>query len=155
MKYSENLAKFIKGRRTNAYDRVFLYKCDDAGQPIEQWEMQYIVLGFSDDTDAVCGAHLNRIMCGYPQTWSFSGLARKVVDITDEFWAAYERDGRCVIDRAHTGWFANDTDRFTFIGNTRRCNWCGEWHTHTLKKSTQIERREVWTSEKTMVEAQS
>lgn len=153
MKYSENLAKFIKGRRTKAYDRVFLHKHDEAGNPVTSWEMRHIVLGFADDTGAICGAYLNRIMCGYPQTGSFSGLARQVVDITDEFWREYQRDGRCVIDRGHTGWFANDKDRFTVIANTRRCNWCGEWHARTFEKRTKIERQEVWAPEKSISEA--
>lgn len=144
-KYSPNLAKFINGRRTKIYDRVYLRRVDDFGHLVTQWEMQHIILGFADDTGAICGAYLNRILCGYPQTWSFSGLVKSVDDITDLFWPEYERDGRCVIDRDHTGWFQNDGDRFTVIGNTRRCNWCGEWHERTLAKRTTIERREVWT----------
>lgn len=146
-KYSENLAKFIKSQRNKLYSRVLLREHDDDGNPVTQWEMQHIIIGLCHDGD-VCGAYLNRILCGIPQTWCFLGLADQVIDITDEFWREYQRDGRCVIDRQHAGWFANDKDRFTMVGNTRRCNWCGEWHNRTLAKRTRIDRPEVWTSQK-------
>lgn len=144
-KYSENLAKFRRNQRNKIYDRVLLQKHDDEGRPVTQWAMQHIIIGFCHDGD-VCGARLNRILCGEHKTWCFCGEADRVIDITDEFWTAYQRGGRCVIDRNHTGWFANAEDRFTIIGGTRRCNWCGQWHERHIDKHTRIERRDVWTA---------
>lgn len=144
-KYSENLAKLRRSPRNKIYDRALLRKFDDEGRSVTQWEMQHIIIGLVHDGD-VCGARLNCILCGEPQTWCFCGLADQVVDITEQFWPAYERDGRCVIDRKHTGWFANDEDRFTIVGGTRRCNWCGQWYERHIEKRARIERRQVWTA---------
>lgn len=68
----------------------------------------------------------------------------KLIDITDWFFDAYTRDGRCVFDRNHNGWLLGDKDRFTYINNTRKCNWCGKWQQKEIHKITKIERKEVW-----------
>lgn len=150
-KYSENLAKFRKSARNKIYSRVLLLNRDDTGNPVTHWEMQHIIIGFAHDGD-VCGAYLNRILCGNPQTWCFCGLAAHVTDITEAFWPLYERDGRCVIDRSHTGWFANDADRFTLVGTTRHCNWCGQWHDRSVSKQTKTVRREVWARQESIAQ---
>ncbi len=76
----------------------------------------------------------------YYLPWSDEDL----VDITNWFFSTYQKDGRCMFDRSHNGWFQGDKERFTFINNTRRCNWCGKWHTKEIHKEVKIERREVW-----------
>lgn len=68
----------------------------------------------------------------------------KMTDITDWFFKTYEKDGRCIFDRKHTGWMIGTEDRFTYVNNTRKCNWCGQWHTKEIHKIVKIKREEVW-----------
>lgn len=67
-------------------------------------------------------------------------------DITEWFFSNYEKDGRCIFDRTHSRWLRGDNgqERYTYINNTRRCNWCGQWHTKEIHKEVKIERTEVW-----------
>jgi hypothetical protein len=65
-------------------------------------------------------------------------------DITNWFFTTYERDGRCIFDREHSGWWSGEENRFTYINNTRRCNWCGQWHKKEIHKIVKIKREEVW-----------
>ena len=74
------------------------------------------------------------------ELWSYGPGHRpeKWLDITDWFWDAYQRQGRCIIhgDQAHS-WIKINR-------NARKCEYCGKHerrHVNTIKK---IERREVW-----------
>lgn len=68
----------------------------------------------------------------------------ELTNITDWFFDTYERDGRCIFDREHNGWWRGSDNRFTYINNTRRCNWCGEWHIKEIEKKVKIERKVKW-----------
>lgn len=142
MKHSENLKKFLAKPRNKHYQRVYLKQFDDFGEPVTEWRPHHIYIGLADD-GWLHGARLSSILCEDFQTWAF-GFGDKVTDITDEFWKLYEQIGRCTFDRDHRMHFINDDDRYTMIGSTRRCNWCGQWHERKLEKQVRIERREVW-----------
>lgn len=75
-----------------------------------------------------------------PSSWE----KKMLTNITNWFLKTYERDGLCIFDREHNGWMLGAKDRFTYINNTRRCNWCGEWHIKEIKKIQTIKREEVW-----------
>lgn len=68
----------------------------------------------------------------------------ELIDITDWFFSTYERDGRCIFDREHNGWWQGEEKRFTYINNTRKCNWCGEWHKKEIVKKVKIKREVNW-----------
>lgn len=68
----------------------------------------------------------------------------ETTDITKWFTETYIRDGRCIFDRNHNSWLRNTENRFTYVNNTRKCNWCGEWHKKEIHKQVKIERKEVW-----------
>lgn len=75
----------------------------------------------------------------------FSGLSSsETTDITEWFFKIYERDGRCIFDREHNGWWQGSDNRFTYINNTRKCNWCGQWHKKEIRKVQTIKRVETW-----------
>lgn len=65
-------------------------------------------------------------------------------DITEWFFDNYKKDGRCVFDREHINFMQGADSRFTYVNNTRRCNWCGEWHKKEIKKEVKIKRRVQW-----------
>jgi len=143
MKHSPNFEKFLKKPRNKNYKRVYIKKLDDYNMPVVSWKPSLIYVGLYGD-GYLHGARLAPILCGDFETWAFA-VGNGVREITDEFWKQYERDGRCAFDRDHRMHFQNDEDRFTIIGATRRCNWCGEWHERHIEKRVQIERREIWT----------
>lgn len=68
----------------------------------------------------------------------------ELLDITDWFFSTYEKDGRCIFDRKHNGWMQGTDNRFTYVNNTRKCNWCGQWHKKEIKKVVKIERKVQW-----------
>lgn len=68
----------------------------------------------------------------------------ELTDITEWFFSTYERDGRCIFDREHNGWMLGSDGRFTYVNNTRKCNWCGQWQHKEIHKEVKIKRKEVW-----------
>lgn len=60
------------------------------------------------------------------------------LDITDWFWSAYLRQGRCIIhgDHAHKWMQINR--------NARKCTYCGKHEHRTVVTRKKIERLEVW-----------
>lgn len=127
------------------YNRVYIVKKDDAGNPVTEWEFQHIYIGLIDDL-SLMGTRLSAILRGDFHTGSFPVAIDSVTDITEEFWKQYKADGRCTFDRAHSVYFLNASDRFTVINQTRRCNWCGTWHTQTIEKVVEVKRVAVWTA---------
>lgn len=75
-----------------------------------------------------------------PRTW-------EITNITEWFFETYQRDGRCIFDREHTAWLQGSDNRFTYVNNTRKCNWCGEWHHKEIHKEVKIKRHEVWVTQ--------
>jgi hypothetical protein len=68
----------------------------------------------------------------------------QLIDITDWFFKEYKKDGRCIFDRNHDRWLASTEGRYTYVNNTRKCNWCGQWHKKEIHKVVKIKREEVW-----------
>lgn len=64
-------------------------------------------------------------------------------DITEIFWESYIKYGRCFLF-GHDAWLTNEEDRFTYVNNTRKCNWCGKWQRLTIEKQVKITRKRVW-----------
>ena len=62
----------------------------------------------------------------------------------ESFFNEYQRIGRCLMIPHDYQWYIGEEHRFTRIGNTRRCNWCGKWEHMTIHKKTKITREEVW-----------
>lgn len=50
---------------------------------------------------------------------------QNTIDITDWFFDTYEKIGRCIFDSDHNGWMQHTDARYTYVNNTRKCNWCG------------------------------
>lgn len=72
---------------------------------------------------------------------------KEMTNITDCFFDTYKRDGRCIFDRKHIGWMLGTEDRFTYVNNTRKCNWCNEWQHKEIVKEQSIKRNEVWVAQ--------
>jgi hypothetical protein len=81
---------------------------------------------------------------GKSERFALAWKKENLVNITDWFIETYIRDGRCIFDRNHNGWMQGTNNRFTYVNNTRKCNWCGEWHKKEIHKEVTIKRREVW-----------
>lgn len=68
-----------------------------------------------------------------------------LVDVTDWFLSTYKKDGRCIFDREHSGWWVGGEDRFLRINKkSRKCLWCGQFHKRKIKKQVVVERKEEW-----------
>lgn len=60
------------------------------------------------------------------------------LDITDWFWDAYLRQGRCII---HGDWSHN---WLQINRNARKCEYCGKHERRSIKKVQTIKRKEIW-----------
>lgn len=70
------------------------------------------------------------------QEWALIYPESDLEDVTEWFFNTYERDGRCVFDREHRGWWKGEDGRFTYSENEskRICSWCGvTQHKHIEK----------------------
>lgn len=153
-KYSWNLYKFltkiIKERKTTA-DSIKIY-----WNTYSTWDGEYLPFNESIDfgrqviispygdrsTGYILSTVLREGRCdrfAIPLQWQNS------VDITEWFFNTYEEIGRCIFDKDHRRWMQYTDGRYTYVNNTRRCNWCGEWHHKEVKKKVKIDRQVVWT----------
>lgn len=158
-KYSKNLYKFLKNHNANC--KVYFNK--------KNWDKKDITINWDDvqttqviiggniqediwegkNTGMVIGKGLSSILNGnklkeegayclfgrfYPN--------RDFIDITDEFWKRYIRIGRCLFT-SHDSYWDNE-DRFIYVGNTRKCKWCGKWQHKEIVKKVEIKRETVW-----------
>lgn len=96
-----------------------------------------------------CGYFMNTVLLkGNCELFSLSSWRKEdLLDITDWFFDTYEQIGRCIFDPDHNGWLQGADKRYTYVNNTRKCNWCGEWHHREIKKITTIKRKELWIKE--------
>gem|GEM_PF-6434809 len=91
------------------------------------------------------GYFLSQIMTqGRAERFALPWKDEEYMDITEWFFKTYEKDGRCIFDREHNKWFLGAENRFTYVNNTRRCNWCGKWQQKEIKKEQTIKQKEVW-----------
>lgn len=81
---------------------------------------------------------------GYGTEFALTWREDELIDITKWFLDTYEKDGRCIFDREHYKRMLGAEGRFTYINNTRRCNWCGQWQHKQIKKVQTIERVVNW-----------
>jgi hypothetical protein len=104
---------------------------------------QVVISPFGDKGSGYFLTHLLRD--GKKECYSLCVYRKdQLVDITDWFFTTYERDGRCIFDREHIGFMQGTDNRYTYVNNTRKCNWCGQWHKKEIHKKVKIERKEVW-----------
>jgi hypothetical protein len=148
-KFSTNLWRHLKKHQVRYGLQVFQRtKSFFDGSPTDPnaWHMGDIWIGEAPDPDWIHGLTLRALIqdrcssTGWAIPLGVSGYR----EITQEFWETYLRIGRCCWDRSHLDFMRNNENRFTTIGNTRRCNWCGKWFSLQIKKKTRIERVPTW-----------
>lgn len=108
-----------------------------------------IYIGFMDDDSFLTGQKLSDILCGVGQTYCYApGCNREffknMIDISDWFFSEYEKIGRALWDASGENFMIDADDRFTVIGNTKRCNWSGRWYKKEIVTHKKTERFEQW-----------
>jgi hypothetical protein len=140
-KFSWNFYKYIKKHGVN--QRILFDGRD--GKPIHP--MNIYVL------NRTIGNTLLEIMTGHGINYDFSMyLLNKYTDITEQFCKQYLRQGRCMFDPEHNGWWLGDESRFTMINkNSKRCRWCGKHLRRNIVKHVNVQRKETWELENDIV----
>lgn len=138
-KYSPLLHKWLTSKKRVWFDyqHVFQTKfCFDPSQGFrDHWSPNEIIIGHGDfdKSGAPCGIggrKLRSIISGERGS-NASGFywtrGHGFRDITAEFWATYQRIGRCAWDHSHTMHMIGDENRWHYIagGRQRECQWCG------------------------------
>ena len=131
-KYSPLLYKWLKSKRFSYARQVFQTgSLMDRSVRSEHWRPREIIIGeMHADRATVIGRNLGDIICGArgvkSQGYAYGVHGFNVVDITDQFWAEYERIGRCAWDHSHSLHMIGSENRwhYTVLGQ-RECNWCG------------------------------
>lgn len=136
-KYSPNLHKWVKAQKRpdqlqvlrDIEGRLWIGHVDDCG-----------------DGHWLHGCRLMGVLCNglkeERMAYHFKGHL-KSPDVIHDFWAQYERDGRCATDREHSLFFVGDETRWARSGDTRQCTWCGAAN-QTLRRWTETVQRERW-----------
>lgn len=153
-KFSRKLYKQLKDISKEKYHNIKIYwntssRWDGSHMPFENvissdgfTTLNQVMV--SPDGNKRTGYFLSSIITGnkkaerfaLPHTW-------ELIDITDWFFDTYEKIGRCMYS-PHNGWLAEDDGRFTYVNNTRKCNYCGEWQQRHVEKVQTIKRVSSW-----------
>ena len=148
-KYSPLLYKWLKSKRFSYARQVFQTgSMIDRNVRSDQWRPREILIGDLHD-GYISGRNLGDIICGThgvkSHGFAYTANGFNAIEITNEFWATYERIGRCVWDHSHTLHMIGDENRWHYIGGGRQreCQWCGRVFEKTVKLKTVIEFKEV------------
>lgn len=137
-KYSPLLYKWLTSKKRVSFDFQHVFQSahflDKSKGFREHWSMNEIIIGHGDFDDdgtpcGIGGRKRGSIIRGERGSsacsfyWTRGHVFR---DITDQFWAEYERIGRCAWDHSHTLHMVGAQTRwhYTVLGQ-RECNWCG------------------------------
>ena len=133
-KYSQNLHKWLSNRREKhrLNSRVFTRKTPDG------WRDGMLV-GHYDNEMVLSATGMIDIMCRGNGATLFCYGRLPVTEMPD-FWANYERIGRCIFDPKHMMGFSHDATRWKTDGDARSCLWCGECVQHLRRWQETIER---------------
>lgn len=128
-KYSWNIYRYLKKHRSEDI-RVFVG----------------LIIGH-EYPDGVSGLHLNQLMASTRiQEFWFSDKWN-LKEITG-WLSEYQRVGRCLLIPHDFVWCEGEDTRFTYVNNTRKCNWCGLWQHRELHKVVEREIKEEWRDDK-------
>lgn len=163
-KYSPLLYKWLTSKRFSYARHVFQTgSMLDRNVRSEYWRPREIIIGERHaDRATVDGRNLGDIICGSrgvkSQGYAYVVHGFNVVDITDQFWAEYERIGRCAWDHSHSLHMIGDENRWHYIagGRQRECQWCGKVFEMQVTATPSIiftEERYSWTEYRDSVPA--
>ena len=154
-KYSVNLWRFMcnnyyEGQRC---DRVYAIQWDiidgsflpfDKSNP----KASELFIGRLGEDGFMTGRRLSSILSGgkgYKDCYAMiPNSYPNAIDVTEWFWHEYIRIGRALWDVSGGAYMLDDDSRFTYVGNTKRCNWSGRWYEKKIVKKVKVERQEEW-----------
>ena len=154
-KYSVKLWRFMKENyyKGQRCDRVYAIQwsiMDGSLEPFDKSnpKAHQLFIGRLEDDGFMSGRKLSSIISGgkdYKQCYAMlPNSYPNAIDVTDWFWSEYVRIGRALWDAEGCNYMIDADDRFTYVGNTKRCNWSGRWYEKKIVKKVKIERREEW-----------
>ena len=137
-KYSPLLYKWLTHKRRKPWNYKNVFQCHnriDGNGYYDHWRAAEFIIGHGDFCEdgkivGIGGRSIRDIICGQRGvlTQGFHyGPGLWLRDVTEEFWATYERIGRCTWDHIHGLHMIGDENRWHYItgGRKRECNWCG------------------------------
>lgn len=133
-KYSPLLYKFLTSLKAKKFGYNRIYKCGSVQNRSVRYDkllMNKVIIGSEISDGCVSGRTLGSILRGArgdaTQVFCFSVEGYNMLDITEHFFAEYERIGRCIWDQDHTNYMVDSDKRFTMLSEIERlCNWCGK-----------------------------
>lgn len=154
-KYSVNLWRFIREHYYHGQhcDRVYAIQwsiIDGSFLPFDRNDPKasQLFIGRLGEDGFMSGRKLSNIISGgkgYKNCYAMvPGSYPNAIDVTDWFWPEYIRMGRSLWDASGSNYMLGGEDRFTYVGNTKRCNWSGRWYEKKIVKKVKIERCEEW-----------
>lgn len=146
-KYSPLLYKWLKSKRFSRARQVFQSgTMNDFSVYSDHWRPREIIIGNLND-GFVSGRRLGDIICGVhgvkSNSFAYFAHSFNLREITEEFWAKYERIGRCAWDHPHSLHMIGSQGRWHYIAGVRKreCAWCGrvfEAETRTVVETKEI-----------------
>lgn len=157
-KYSANLYRFLK-KNEHWGISVFAPQWSMIDGSFKEFDFDdpncgEIYIGFRDDFGWLVGNRLSHITCGmrgYLESYCYApgdgSFYKNMIEITDWFYSEYKEKGRALWDVSGSMRMVGDEDRFTVIGNTKRCNWSGRWYHKEVVKRQKTDRTDKWVME--------
>lgn len=167
-KFSPLLYKWLTSPRRRSFDYQHVFQTANFLDPREvfrdNWSMNEIIIGHGDfdqhgNACSIGGRKLRSIIAverGSKGMSFYYTAAWKLRDISEQFWAEYQRIGRCAWDHSHTLHMIGDDKRFHYIagGRQRECLWCSrvfEVELRILEQKPTV--KEVWSEYRESVPA--
>lgn len=124
-KYSWNIYRYLK-RHTGDDIRVF----------------KGFIIG-QKSSGGIIGNFIKELMSTYNRQEYWFGDEWELLE-EPNWLEKYQRVGRCLLIPHDFVWYEGEDTRFTYVNNTRKCNWCGQWQHKELHKVVKREIREEW-----------
>lgn len=133
-KFSWNLFRFMRKNSKRDNLRVYYDNRDNDLDFNSILQPYKVFIGYKedDDDDNMTGSKLSSIITSFGNSQLQMGYLMKCngfnvdewIDITEEFWDAYDKRGRCLFF-IHGSWIQGFETQFTEHDNIRICTWCG------------------------------
>lgn len=133
--YSPNLYQWLHRRGTGRNEGVVLdrvYRVRAGSKLADHYGAGALLIGspfeaYEGDTD-VSAVRMMEVLChGAAATTVCLAGALGSLDEVPDFWASYQRIGRCAIDLEHKTSFVGSV-RYTTTNGISTCLWCGRQH---------------------------
>lgn len=142
--YIKSVQPKINGKSDKYSWNIYRYLKRHKGEDIRVFKG--LIIGCMS-SNGIIGNTIKELMSSYTrQEYWFDGEWETLEE--HGWFEKYQKIGRCLLIAHNHAWYEGEDTRFTYVNNTRRCNWCGQWQHKELRKVVKREIKEQWRDDK-------